>query len=224
MKFSIAISSFNRLEYLKKCLDSLFTSLASCSDFEIVIVDSSTKEEVKKFLGGLKEVLIVHKEFEEHGEAQTHNLKFERSTGKFVFHCCDDYVISNQQKRDWLSDFEEIFELDSNIGVISNEKVRNSGWKYPEHRIHWDMLPKKKSGSLEYVVLQNPYRVNFPVVGWMYRKSILNIIGEFIGQGYKNNLPVDWNHTKSLLDNSISFVAVLNSACTLHIGDERCYQ
>ena len=50
-KFSIVVCTFNRLNYLKKCLNSLLE--IDFPEYEIIIVNDGSKDGTKNFLNSL---------------------------------------------------------------------------------------------------------------------------------------------------------------------------
>lgn len=228
VEFTIAISSCNRVKYFDEMMTSIFKSLEPCSNYEIIAVDSSNKSGAREYLENLDGVTLYYNKYSGNGESLNHNRKFALAKGKYVFHCCDDYLIENPNNRDWLVDIKAVFENEPTVGIVMNEH-RHSGWKYPPEGKFWDELPVKKVGDVEYVILdQDSYRLgkgvlNYPVVGWMYSKDAFEKIGEFQGQGYKNWLQCDYYHVLKMKEVGLKFAVILNSATTKHLGIESNY-
>ena len=48
MVLSIIICTFNRVDFLKKCIDSILIQISTNDDIEIVLVDNNSNDETKK--------------------------------------------------------------------------------------------------------------------------------------------------------------------------------
>jgi len=206
--FSIAISSLNRLECLKKCLQSITDSLKNSKDYEIVIVDNSTRQEVKNYLNTLKDIKVVHNTGI--GEYSNHNKKFEISSGKYIYHCCDNYLVNNPNGIDWLQDIREVFEAekDAKIAVVMNEAT-SSKVVCLTGLVNWNNTPKLKIKDIEYSILGSPNTHVFPTAGWAYKKEYFKIVGNFDA-----SKQVESNHMWQLIKKGYRFAVITNSATT----------
>jgi glycosyltransferase involved in cell wall biosynthesis len=104
---SICIPAYNQTEFLKKTLDSIVTQ--TFRNFEVVISDDSTNEEVRKLTEDYKDKfkLIYHKNQSPLGSPANWNKSLELSNGdliKFLHH--DDWFKSADSLREFSLPFE----------------------------------------------------------------------------------------------------------------------
>jgi len=218
--FSIAISSFNRVDCIKECLSSMIASLDKCQNYEIVVVDNSSRKDIKEYLYSInKSIRVIDNYPVSGGDVSNHNKKFEVCYGKYIYHCCDNNLIINKNKRNWLQDIRDVFnaEQDSKVAVIMNE-LSTSRVACLQGQINWNCMPKMKIKDVEYAILGTPYTHNFPVMGYTYRKDYFNIIGNFETD---NNKLIEYNHIWRYLRRGFKFAVVLNSALTTQITRTR---
>lgn len=124
---SIIIATYNKIEYLKPCIESIFQSTNEL--YELIIVDNgSTENSVLDYLTPLENdgKLRVVKSKENLGFAKGYNLGVSESRGQFV--CClnnDTLVTSN-----WIHKFKQAYKSKEKIGVIgpvSNDNPSEHG-------------------------------------------------------------------------------------------------
>jgi len=63
LKFVLAITTFNRLEYLKKCIDSFFETRSEIVSWHIIIADDNSTDGTKEYLESLEVnhgITIIH--------------------------------------------------------------------------------------------------------------------------------------------------------------------
>lgn len=80
---SICIPTYNQTTFLKKTLDSIF--LQEFTDYELIISDDSTNDEVKKLVSTYPPEKIKYtKNAEPLGSPKNWNITLEKATGKYV--------------------------------------------------------------------------------------------------------------------------------------------
>jgi glycosyltransferase involved in cell wall biosynthesis len=101
MKFTVVITTYNRLNLLKRAIDSAFNQTIPC---EVVVVDDCSLDDTQEYVMQLRETkakqgdnrLIYHRNPENKGHAATVNVGVELSSGEWIkFLDDDDYLADN---------------------------------------------------------------------------------------------------------------------------------
>ncbi len=101
MKFTVVISTYNRLHLLKRAIESAFNQTIPC---EVVVVDDCSLDDTQEYVMNLSETkakqgdsrLIYHRNSENKGHAATVNVGVELSSGDWIkFLDDDDYLADN---------------------------------------------------------------------------------------------------------------------------------
>lgn len=90
MKLSIVITTFNRTDLLKICLDSLNNQTAVADSYEVIVVDNAGEEACARLVSGYS-ARYVHEEQTGHSFARNRGLQEARSA--WVLYFDDDTVI-----------------------------------------------------------------------------------------------------------------------------------
>lgn len=122
LTFSVVISTFNRNDYLLRCLDSLNSQ--AYSDFEIIIVNGGDYEGVKKVADYFSNLNIRIVNQDQRGLSRARNLGWLSSKSDIVCFIDDDLIVSSP----WLENIRDTFLLDDNIGGVSGPTI------IPEYR------------------------------------------------------------------------------------------
>lgn len=90
MKVSIVISTYNRLDLLKRALESALSQTISC---EVIVADDCSTDGTEAYLQSLGDRIIYHRNPKNSGHAATVNAGVQRATGDWIkFVDDDDYL------------------------------------------------------------------------------------------------------------------------------------
>ena len=93
MKFSIVITTYNRLEFLKRAIASALTQTLSC---EIIVVDNASTDGTQDYIKGLGDRIIYHRNSTNAHHAGAVNEGVRLATGDWIkFVDDDDYLAPN---------------------------------------------------------------------------------------------------------------------------------
>lgn len=101
MKFTVVISTYNRLNLLKRAVESAFNQTIPC---EVVVVDDCSLDDTQEYVTQLREAkakqgdsrLIYHRNEQNKGHAATVNVGVKLSSGDWIkFLDDDDYLADN---------------------------------------------------------------------------------------------------------------------------------
>ena len=100
MVLSITICTYNRLEYLKKCLNSILDQTKSNPDIEINIIDKNSTDKTKEYIYTMQKSFPELNYYVEkkQGISFARNLSFEVCKGEYLAFVDDDAVIN----KNWL--------------------------------------------------------------------------------------------------------------------------
>lgn len=92
---SVIIPTYNRLEKLKKTLDSLMAQTLDDKNFEVILVDDGSEKGVEESLPDYIKVRLNLKIFrqENKGPAAARNLGVSEARGEIIFFCGDDTLL-----------------------------------------------------------------------------------------------------------------------------------
>lgn len=141
MKFSIIVPTYNRENYLFKCIDSVLDQ--TYDNFELIIVDDGSTDNTEKLVKKYKDKRIKYFKNENHGIGYSRNFGLDKAKGDYIFFLdSDDYLnedmlekVSNLiNKNDILIfNYQEIFEKDGHILLNSYPTFNNYSLdKHPE--------------------------------------------------------------------------------------------
>lgn len=93
MKFSIVISTYNRLSLLKRAIHSALTQTVPC---EVVIADDCSIDETESYVRHLGDQVLYHRNDQNSGHSATVNAGVQVATGDWIkFIDDDDYLAPN---------------------------------------------------------------------------------------------------------------------------------
>ena len=100
MVLSITICTYNRIEYLKKCLKSVLDQTQGKKSIEINIIDNNSTDNTKSYISEIQKKYPEVNYYVEHkqGISFARNLSFEVCKGMFLAFVDDDAVIN----KNWL--------------------------------------------------------------------------------------------------------------------------
>lgn len=97
MKLSVIIPYYNGEQWVSKCLDSLLHQDIDSADYEIIVVDDGSTNNIDILKGYTKKypnIIYLWQENARHSAARNNGLSIAQ--GDYVFFCdCDDYVAEN---------------------------------------------------------------------------------------------------------------------------------
>ncbi|MDJ1184831.1 glycosyltransferase family 2 protein [Roseofilum casamattae] len=116
MKFSIAISTYNRLSLLKRAIDSALSQTISC---EVVVADDCSDPETQVYVEGLMEQwgdrIIYHRNSVNSGHSATVNAAVKVASGDWIkFLDDDDYLAPN-----CIEEMEKAIALHPQAAIVS---------------------------------------------------------------------------------------------------------
>jgi O-antigen biosynthesis protein len=113
---SVIISVFGQLEYTKRCLAQLEETLSGKLDYEVLIIDDSSKDGTLEFLKGLGEPYRVFLNDENQGFAKNNNLGAREARGEYLCFLNNDVFVQG----DWLRPMLRVFEEKEKVGLVGN--------------------------------------------------------------------------------------------------------
>jgi len=94
--FSIVIPTYNRIDSLKKCLDSIDKQTFDRSKFEVIVVDDGSEKDVAKMLSLCKYSFKLFTIRIDHaGPAQARNIGAKHAINNYIIFFEDDIVVDN---------------------------------------------------------------------------------------------------------------------------------
>jgi len=93
MKFSIVISTYNRLSLLKRAIDSSLNQTVPC---EVIVADDCSPDDTQAYVESLGEQVVYHRNSVNSGHSATVNAGVQAATGDWIkFVDDDDYLAPN---------------------------------------------------------------------------------------------------------------------------------
>ena len=109
MKLSVITLTYNKLEYTKKFIESLYKYT---KDFELIIVDNGSTDGTVEFLKSLKDVKLILNN-ENKGFSAGNNQGIELAEGEYIGFLNNDILLYPA----WFEACEEVFKIESNIAL-----------------------------------------------------------------------------------------------------------
>ena len=132
-KITIMINTYNRLNELKECLNSIF--MQTYSNYEIIIIDDNSSDGTKEYCENLlyNEKIKYFRNSENKGQAYGKKKYFSQITGKYIIFCDeDDYYIDEK----FFDKAIKILEKDKKINCLCANSLINyeniGKYKYEE--------------------------------------------------------------------------------------------
>ena len=117
MKFSILISTYNRANVLKRCLDSIFLFQPG-EDFEVVLVNDGSPDNTKEVCEEYDERLVYLENQVRKERAKSYKRAIETASGDWIFHMGSDDMVFPR--------FLEFFH--SYVVTYPEARLFNYGW------------------------------------------------------------------------------------------------
>jgi len=178
MKVSIIIPVFNRLEYTKKCLESVF-EIGSEYIFEVIVVDNASSDGTKEFLETLGEKIVaVHNE-KNLGFAKACNVGAARANGEFLLFLNNDTIVT----KNWMDVL--VAELDENPEITiagskllyPDETIQHAGVVFGEDKIPYHIYSREIKEK-HYVNKKRKFSA-LTAACMLVRKEIFDKVGGF---------------------------------------------
>lgn len=150
---SVCISTFNRKDKIRRCIESLI--MQSYTDFDIVVVDNASSDGTRDVLLELRSYIgdklnIVFYASPESNAMKTINRSFRESSGQYILVMDDDaYMIEPNT----LSHLVDVMEKNPNASIVgSNVMTPNTGmWQMPIRNIDGEFFTPEEISQLDVV-------------------------------------------------------------------------
>lgn len=203
MKLSIITLTYNKLNFTKKYIESLYKYT---KNFELIIVDNGSTDGTIEYLKTVPNIkLILNKE--NLGYSKGNNQGIEVATGEFIGFLNNDILLYPN----WFKEIENIFAKESLAGFVSPRQINphfentneNSYIKYFQNKFKYKLEYEKNFDACEFACV-------------ITKREVLNKIGVF-----------DENYTPAFFeDNDFKYraiesgfgVYVANNVCFYHFG------
>ena len=96
MVLSIIICTYNRLDFLKKCIDSILKQISTNNGIEIVVIDNNCNDGTKEYINSLNSTYINYFLENKQGLSHARNKGIEVSKGNFLAFVDDDATIDEK--------------------------------------------------------------------------------------------------------------------------------
>lgn len=167
-KISIIIPTYNRVNLLKRAIDSVLNQ--TYKNFELIIIDDGSTDDTKKMVGGFRSDsrLIYRYQDNSGGNSSPKNLGLKICTGEYItfLDSDDEYLPEKLEKQLKLFNKSEVL----NLGFIGCFNFRIKGKNIIEDKIG-------HKGDIYHKLLDN-YFINTPGL-IMIKREILDKVGIF---------------------------------------------
>ena len=150
---SICIPTYNRLQHLKQCLNSIFKGIGDYP-YEIIIADGGSTDGTIEYLRNLENVVLIE-QGKLTGAVKATNACFKKAKGDYVFFPTDDFEI----KSEVLIKCCKLMEKEEQIGLVAPK------------------IQEPRFGNLPGVTVRKYWLLLAKV--WIFRHSVLKEIGYF---------------------------------------------
>lgn len=141
MKFSIIVPTYNREEYIIKCIDSILDQ--TYDNFEAIIIDDGSTDNTDNLVKKYHDKRIKYFKNTNHGIGYSRNFGLNKAKGDYIFFLdSDDYLEENMLENTLkeiknhdilIFNYKEIFEIDNHILLNSFDEFDNYTLsKHPE--------------------------------------------------------------------------------------------
>ena len=118
LRLSVIIPTYNRVEIVPKCIESLEAQSLDKSEFEVIIVDDGSTDRTGDVVSGIQAStkMVIHYIFQENkGPAGARNTGIKRAKGEVIWITGDDYVSDPQCLKEHLEWHEKKYPLESGL-------------------------------------------------------------------------------------------------------------
>jgi glycosyltransferase involved in cell wall biosynthesis len=139
MKFSIVITTYNRLNLLQRAIDSALNQTIKC---EVVVVDDCSSDDTQTYINSLGNSVVYHRNEVNQGHAATVNAGVAKASGDWIkFLDDDDYLATN-----CLQEMAKAIALCPNAVICSCVAAQVDG-----NKVEISRTPKLGSGQAFYI-------------------------------------------------------------------------
>ncbi|WP_226643249.1 glycosyltransferase [Mesobacillus subterraneus] len=110
---SIVVLAYNKLEYTKLCIDSIYRFTANI-DYELIVVNNGSTDETQEFFESLPKARIVHLE-DNVGPVNGFNEGIKVAKGRYTACISNDFILTPR----WLDNLLICIDSDPSIGFVS---------------------------------------------------------------------------------------------------------
>ena len=96
MVLSIIICTYNRVDFLKKCIDSILKQISTNNGIEIVVIDNNCNDGTKEYINNINSTYINYFLETKQGLSHARNKGIEVSKGDFLAFVDDDATINEK--------------------------------------------------------------------------------------------------------------------------------
>ena len=96
MVLSIIICTYNRVDFLKKCIDSILKQISTNNGIEIVVIDNNCNDGTKEYINNINSTYINYFLETKQGLSHARNKGIEVSKGDFLAFVDDDATIDEK--------------------------------------------------------------------------------------------------------------------------------
>ncbi len=163
-KVSIIIPVFNKVEYTKNCINSVYEK-TRYPNFEVIVVDNGSTDGTKEFLAEEKKKrdnLKVITNERNSGFAKANNLASEIAEGEFLHFLNNDTLVNEF----WLCTLVYVLENDDDVAAVGSKLL------YPDGSLqHMGVLVTRKSGELypTHFLYEFPNRAEALSKPWLFQ-------------------------------------------------------
>ncbi|MBD2439344.1 glycosyltransferase family 2 protein [Nostoc sp. FACHB-110] len=139
MKFSVVITTYNRVSLLRRAVDSVLNQTIPC---EVIVADDCSSDETAAYVASLGDAVVYHRNETNQGHAATVNAGVEKASGDWVkFLDDDDYLAAN-----CIEEMMKAIALHPNAVICSCIAAQ-----VDEHEVELHRTPQLGPGSAFYV-------------------------------------------------------------------------
>lgn len=123
MLLSIIIVLYNSEEFIYGCLNSIYDSLSSRLDLEVILIDNNSKDKTIQKLKKFKSRIVLIKNKSNLGFAKACNQGIKTAQGKYLFFLNPDTIV----KKNAIEILVSFLQKNSNVGVVGPLLIRPNG-------------------------------------------------------------------------------------------------
>jgi N-acetylglucosaminyl-diphospho-decaprenol L-rhamnosyltransferase len=196
MDLSIITVSYNTRELLRACLDSVFSSISSRLDYEVIVVDNASGDgSVAMIRDGFPQARLIENS-ENRGFAASNNQALEESRGQYVLLLNPDTVVMDGA----LESLMRLLEERRDVGaagpklVFPDGSFQHSAFAFPTlpmifldfYPLHHRLLDSRVNGRYPRALYERgePFPIDHPLgAAMMVRREVVDKVG-LLDEGY----------------------------------------
>ncbi|MFH1441765.1 MAG: glycosyltransferase family 2 protein [Candidatus Omnitrophota bacterium] len=130
---SIVITTYNSGNFIKECLESIFSQ--DFKNYEIIIVDNNSKDNTKEILRDYHGIALIENETNS-GFSKAYNQGINKAKGSYILCLNHDITLT----KGFLAQIRQAITLNDKIGAIQPKVLNISGDKIDTAGIHLSFL------------------------------------------------------------------------------------